>query len=297
MAARRCSVLAGTGDEPAGIGDAASPGGVRAVAELLGPRRVNRTCPGHSHIRVRGLGRAGAAPFAGALQDPLTEADALDDRQPAAGLEGVAVFARVSPAQKARMVQALRTTGHVVVAGPTTPRRSGWPIWASRWGGAPLRRRGAPQTWWSPTTGSRPSPTRSPTAGRCGARPATPLAILLGGDLGEIGFTVGTGLISGTSPLGVRQLLLDNLLTDMLAAIAVAVRPERSLGTALTRDIGVWAATTAAVVQTPGPGHFFGFPSSASPRLGHRPRDGGRVRAAGDPAHPSPTTGTRPQGT
>lgn len=51
------------------------------------------------------------------------------------------------------------------------------------------------------------------------------LCILLGGNFGEITFTVGTGLLSARDTLNARQLLLVNLLTDVLPAMAVAVRP------------------------------------------------------------------------
>jgi cation-transporting ATPase I len=89
------------------------------------------------------------------------------------------------------------------------------------------------------------------------------LAVLLGGNLGEIVFTVVTGLVSGASPLNVRQLLLVNLLTDMLPAVALAARPpsgvsreellqegpDRSLGSALTRDIAIRAGATAGAAM------------------------------------------------
>ncbi|WP_066948909.1 cation-translocating P-type ATPase [Streptomyces lushanensis] len=85
------------------------------------------------------------------------------------------------------------------------------------------------------------------------------LAILLGGNLGEIGFTVLGATVGGTSPLTARQLLLVNLFTDLAPAIAVALRPpgedakkrllqegpESSLGTALTDEITVRALATA----------------------------------------------------
>ena len=41
------------------------------------------------------------------------------------------------------------------------------------------------------------------------------LAILLGGNLGEIGFTVAGTLVGGRPPLSARQLLLVNLMTDV----------------------------------------------------------------------------------
>ncbi|MFD2356870.1 cation transporting ATPase C-terminal domain-containing protein [Nonomuraea ferruginea] len=86
------------------------------------------------------------------------------------------------------------------------------------------------------------------------------LGILLGGNVGEIAFTLGSSLLTRRSALNARQLLLVNLLTDMLPALAVAVRPpsaaspekllaegpEASLGTALTREIYLRAVTTAA---------------------------------------------------
>jgi len=86
------------------------------------------------------------------------------------------------------------------------------------------------------------------------------VAILVGGNLGEIGFTLAGTALGGTAPLNPRQLLLVNLLTDMAPALAIALReprdrspetllhagPDASLGGALTRDITVRAGATAA---------------------------------------------------
>jgi magnesium-transporting ATPase (P-type) len=83
----------------------------------------------------------------------------------------------------------------------------------------------------------------------------------VGGNLGEIVFTVGGSLVTGSSPLSTRQLLLVNLLTDVAPALAIALRPpappatfedlagegpERSLGTSLERAILLRGAATAA---------------------------------------------------
>ncbi|MFB8183500.1 cation transporting ATPase C-terminal domain-containing protein [Streptomyces sp. NPDC055966] len=54
---------------------------------------------------------------------------------------------------------------------------------------------------------------------------ADAISILLGGNAGEVGFSVLGTLLSGTSPLSTCQLLLINLLTDMFPAMAVAVTP------------------------------------------------------------------------
>jgi cation-transporting P-type ATPase I len=89
------------------------------------------------------------------------------------------------------------------------------------------------------------------------------LGILVGGNLGEIAFTVFGAALTGRSPLSARQLLLVNLLTDLAPAMAIALRaphpentaallaegPEASLGTALTRDITSRAVTTAAATS------------------------------------------------
>jgi cation-transporting ATPase I len=89
------------------------------------------------------------------------------------------------------------------------------------------------------------------------------LGILVGGNLGEIAFTVLGAALTGRSPLSARQLLLVNLLTDLAPAMAIALRaphpdssaallaegPEASLGTALTRDIATRAVTTAVATS------------------------------------------------
>jgi cation-transporting ATPase I len=86
------------------------------------------------------------------------------------------------------------------------------------------------------------------------------VSVLLGGNLGEIAFTLGAGLVSSAgSPLNARQLLVVNLLTDLLPSMALAVRPpsarnpgsllregpDASMGGALARDTFVRAAATA----------------------------------------------------
>ncbi|ORW18740.1 cation-translocating P-type ATPase [Mycobacterium palustre] len=53
------------------------------------------------------------------------------------------------------------------------------------------------------------------------------VSLLVGGNVGEVLFTIiGTALGTGRAPVGTRQLLLVNLLTDMFPALAVAVTPQ-----------------------------------------------------------------------
>ncbi|MEV5752091.1 cation-translocating P-type ATPase [Actinoallomurus sp. NPDC052308] len=188
--------------------------------------------------------------------------DALRDEELADALSGVAVFARVSPAQKARVVQALRAAGRVVAV--TGDGANDAPAIRLADVGIALGERATPaarETADVVVTDDRIE-TITDAIADCRAMwrsTRDALAVLLGGNLGEIAFTVGTGLLSGRSPLNVRQLLLVNLLTDMLPAIALAARPpsgvtneellaegpDRSLGGALTRDVTVRAGATA----------------------------------------------------
>ena len=85
------------------------------------------------------------------------------------------------------------------------------------------------------------------------------LAILVGGNAGEVAFTVAATALAGASPLGARQLLLVNLFTDMLPAMTIAMQspanrspemlahegPDASLGSALVGQIALRATTTA----------------------------------------------------
>lgn len=53
------------------------------------------------------------------------------------------------------------------------------------------------------------------------------LSLLLGGNLGEVGLMVGASLIGLAAPLGARQILAVNLVTDVLPGLAVALQqPE-----------------------------------------------------------------------
>jgi H+-transporting ATPase len=81
------------------------------------------------------------------------------------------------------------------------------------------------------------------------------VAVLLGGNAGEVAFSIAGTAISGRSPLNTRQLLLVNMLTDALPAAALAVSPPTSTArnagrgpdqAALWRTVAVRGTTTAA---------------------------------------------------
>jgi cation-transporting ATPase I len=55
---------------------------------------------------------------------------------------------------------------------------------------------------------------------------ADAIAILIGGNAGEVGFGLIGTLLSGRAPLSTRQMLMVNLFTDLFPAMAVAVTPK-----------------------------------------------------------------------
>lgn len=81
------------------------------------------------------------------------------------------------------------------------------------------------------------------------------VAVLLGGNAGEVAFAIAGTAFTGRTPLNTRQLLLVNILTDALPAAALAISPPsaalRHTGrgpdrAALWRTVAVRGATTAS---------------------------------------------------
>jgi cation-transporting P-type ATPase I len=191
------------------------------------------------------------------------ELDDLDDDALDRVLPEVRVVARGTPAQKVRVVQAFQRLGRTVAM--TGDGANDAPAIRLADVGIALGRRATPAARTAAdlvVADDRLETILSALVeGRSmWASVRKALGILVGGNLGEIGFTVlGAGL-TGQSPLNTRQLLLVNLLTDVEPALAIALRPpdpaagtallaegpEASLGTALTRDITQRAVITAA---------------------------------------------------
>ncbi|WGD43397.1 cation-translocating P-type ATPase [Streptomyces cathayae] len=190
------------------------------------------------------------------------ELDALDDAALAGTLPDITVFARVTPAHKVRIVTALRSAGRTVAV--TGDGANDAPAIRIADVGIALGSRATPAARAAAdvvvTDDRIETIVDAFVEGRAmwgSVRRA--LGILLGGNLGEIAFTLATTLFTGRSALNARQLLLVNLLTDMLPAMAIAARPptdhpdrllaegpEASLGTALIRHLRLRAAVTTA---------------------------------------------------
>jgi cation-transporting ATPase I len=169
----------------------------------------------------------------------------------------------VSPAQKARIVQQLRRTGCTVAM--TGDGANDVPAIRLAHVGIAVGAKATPAAREAAdlvvTDDRIETITDALVEGRAmWASVRDALSILLGGNFGEVAFTLLAGLLSSNETLNARQLLLVNLLTDVLPAMAVAVRPpphatpedllaegpEASLGAMLTRDVYARAATTSA---------------------------------------------------
>ena len=189
------------------------------------------------------------------------ELDAMSDAQLDAALGEVSVFARVTPTDKVRIVRAYQRLGRVVAM--TGDGANDAPAIRLAHAGIALGDRcsaAAREAADLVVVDDRIETILSAIVeGRAlWASVRDALAILVGGNMGEVAFTVIATALAGDSPLGARQLLLVNLLTDMLPAMTIAMRPpadrtpemllhegpDASLGSALVSQIALRATMT-----------------------------------------------------
>lgn len=191
------------------------------------------------------------------------EIDALDDDTLGERLEQASIFARVTPAQKVRLVRVLAARGRTVAmtgdgandAAAIALAHVGIAVGAHATGAA---RSVADLVV---TDGRIETIVDAILEGRAlWASVRDAVSILVGGNFGEIAFALIPGLITGQAPLNARQLLLVNLVTDTLPSLAIAVAPpqledverllregpEASLGERLDRDLVTRAVITSS---------------------------------------------------
>ncbi|WP_425548905.1 HAD-IC family P-type ATPase [Actinomadura meridiana] len=181
------------------------------------------------------------------------ELDALPAADRVRAVRDAAVFARVSPAQKVRIVKDLRRAGRVVAMtgdganDAAAIRRADVGI-AIAGRGSDAARSAADLVLTAPDTALILDALREGRALWRSVRDAT--AILVGGNAGEVSFTVLGTALGGEAPLSTRQLLVVNMLTDMLPALAVAITPagpgSDEFGADMRRVLAVRGTATAA---------------------------------------------------
>ncbi|MFI0743192.1 HAD-IC family P-type ATPase [Streptomyces sp. NPDC021100] len=206
------------------LADTPRPGAAEAVRRLAEA--------GTRVVMITGDHPATAAAVARELGVPAGEVvtghqlDTLPEPERTARVVGATVFARVSPEQKAGIVHALRSAGRVVamtgdgINDAAAIRLADVGIGLSAHGSTSARAA-------ADLVLADPDPRRIVAAlleGRALWRSVRDaVAVLVGGNAGEVAFTVLGTAVSGRAPLGTRQFLLVNLLTDMLPALAIAV--------------------------------------------------------------------------
>lgn len=158
------------------------------------------------------------------------ELDRLPKSQREARIAASTVFARVSPQHKVHIVQALQRSGRVV-AMTGDGSNDAAAIRLADVGIALAGKGTMPARNAADLVLSSPDPARIVDALGEGealwrsVRDA--VSILVGGNAGEVAFTVLGTALAGRAPLGTRQFLLVNMMTDMLPALAVALAPAR----------------------------------------------------------------------
>ena len=195
-----------------------------------------------------------------------TQIDQLDDARLDELVRETTVFARVTPSHKVRIVEAFQRSGRVVAMtgdGANDAQAIRLADIGIAFGprATPAARAAADLVVVDDRVETLITSIIEGRAMWASVRDA--LALLLGGNLGEVIFTAGVGLVTGRSPLNARQLLAVNLLTDLAPAMAIALQPpltrdvdlrregpDTSLGSALARDIAVRAVATAGAATT-----------------------------------------------
>ncbi|XVQ08645.1 HAD-IC family P-type ATPase [Spirillospora sp. CA-255316] len=210
-----------------GIADPTRPAAAEAVGTLTAAGiRVTMITGDHPHT-ARAVAAELGVPHP---ERTLTgaELDRLSDRERTARIAATSVFARVTPEHKVRIVQALQRAGRVVaMTGDGANDAAAIRLADVGIGLSNGDSRAAPSAAdLILRGGDLPGIVAALLEGRAlwqSVRNA--VSILVGGNAGEVAFTVYGTALGGRAPLTTRQLLLVNMLTDMMPALAVALAP------------------------------------------------------------------------
>jgi magnesium-transporting ATPase (P-type) len=196
------------------------------------------------------------------------EIEHLSDDELAEALEGASVVARIAPLEKLRIVEALRRRGHVVAMtgdgvndGPAL-RLADVGVAMGR-GGTEVARQAGDLVLGDDDFAAL---VESLIEGRTfWANLRRSLAMLLGGNLGEVAFIVTLACAGVRSPLTARQVLAVNLVSDVLPAMSLVIQSPRQLDlselaregeSALGRPLRAEIFTRAAATAGPALGAY-----------------------------------------
>ncbi|AKN15593.1 cation-transporter ATPase I CtpI [Mycobacterium haemophilum DSM 44634] len=212
-----------------GLADTARPSSRPLIEALVDAKRNVVLITGDHPITARAIaGQLGLPPDARVVTG--AELIGLDEDACAKLAADVQVFARVSPEQKVQIVAALQRCGRVTAMvgdganDAAAIRMADVGIGVSGRGSSAARG-AADIVLTDDDLGVLLDALVEGRSMWAGVRDA--VTILVGGNVGEVVFTIiGTAFGAGRAPVGTRQLLLVNLLTDMFPALAVAVTSQ-----------------------------------------------------------------------
>jgi cation-transporting P-type ATPase I len=244
-----------------GIGDTLRPGVDKAIerCRTAGIRVVMLT--GDHPATARTIAREVGLTVAddGILTGP--QIAELDDDTLADELEGISVVARIAPLEKVRIVEALRKRGHVVAM--TGDGVNDAPALRLADVGVAMGEAGTEVARQASDLILSDDEFRTLVDALIEGRTfwgnlRRALAMLLGGNLGEVCFIAALTSLGAASPLTSRQILAVNLVSDVLPAISLVVQSPKqrdlrqlsreghaALGGPLRREIAGRAVATA----------------------------------------------------
>ena len=244
-----------------GLADAPRPQAAATVAALHAAGIATVMITGDHPVTAAAIARR----LGFAVDEPVTGPELAGLEEPAriARIGQASVFARVSPEQKLQIIEGLRRTGHVVgMAGDgandaAAIRMADVGIGMAAHGSTSARN-AADLVLTAPDISLVLDALVEGRAMWRRVRDA--VALLLGGNVGEVAFTLMGTALAGRAPISTRQFLLVNMFTDLLPSMALVLAPtpadpqarrallatgQVSMGRALLRDIGARGAVTA----------------------------------------------------